>query len=106
MSEVNRNVDFTEILNTPMPEGNDANAETVGDYLIALLSALWTNGSEFSGKRPFGNSGWKGDIEKALIMSNHVSGQFDEDGYIEEVDSETVHRLMEGAIRSLWKGDC
>jgi hypothetical protein len=31
---------------------------TIRDYLRILLETLWEEGEGFSGKRPFGNSGW------------------------------------------------
>lgn len=54
------------ILDCPLEE-NDAYADTVKDYLKALLRALWDEGEGFSGKRPFGNSGWEGDLLDPLI---------------------------------------
>jgi hypothetical protein len=45
---------------------NDADAETVRDYLKALLSKVVEEGEEFSGKRPFGNSGWEDDLRDAI----------------------------------------
>ena len=39
---------------------------TCRQYLCALLAQLWSEGSGFSGKRPFGNSGWEWDILDAL----------------------------------------
>ena len=33
---------------------------TVKDYLKTLLHTLWDEEDGFSGKRPFGNSGWQG----------------------------------------------
>lgn len=50
---------------------NDAGALTVRDYLKALLRRLWLEQEGFSGKRPFGNSGWE-----------------DEDGWIEAIGTE------------------
>ncbi|MBS3648836.1 hypothetical protein KEU06_09480 [Pseudaminobacter sp. 19-2017] len=54
-----------KVLNLKMP-GNDADAETIRDYLKALLKALWAEGEGFSGKRPFGNSGWEYDLYQVL----------------------------------------
>lgn len=53
------------ILNCPMGP-NDAGADTVKDYLKALLGSLWDEGEGFSGKRPFGNSGWEYELIEAL----------------------------------------
>lgn len=96
-----------QVLATPMQEGNDAGAETIGDYLVKLLEVLWDQEQGFSGKRPFGNSGWQGDLEEALIRAGHVEGTFDEDGYIESSDSTTADRLIASAIQELrtaWTG--
>jgi hypothetical protein len=50
-----------EILALPMGP-NDADAENVREYLKALLTELWREGESFSGKRPFGNSGWEREL--------------------------------------------
>ena len=55
-----------EVLDCPMQE-NDSGAYTVKGYLKALLIAVWDEGESFSGKRPFGNSGWDSDILDALV---------------------------------------
>ncbi len=55
-----------EILALPMGP-NDAGVDTVRDYLKALLLRVWTEEEGFSGKRPFGNSGWKNEVYDALI---------------------------------------
>lgn len=54
-----------EILALPMGE-NDADAKTVKEYLKKLLETLWEEGEGFSGKRPFGNSGWEVELEHAV----------------------------------------
>lgn len=60
---------------------------TVKGYLKALLSKLWEEGEGFSGKRPFGNSGWERDLAVPLIQSGYLKGSvdFDEDGYLEDL---------------------
>jgi len=50
-----------KILDIQLPE-NDADAATVRDYLKELLSTVLIEEEEFSGKRPFGNSGWIYDL--------------------------------------------
>lgn len=45
---------------------NDAEADTVREYLKKLLSTVWGDGESFSGKRPFGNSGWEYDLYSTL----------------------------------------
>lgn len=89
-----------EILALPMAQ-NDAEAATIKDYLKALLASLMTEGEGFSGKRPFGNSGWEYDIYAALVRGGAIEGSFDEDGFIEQVDDEEASAIMLKAIDAL-----
>jgi hypothetical protein len=89
-----------EILALPMPE-NDANAPTVGGYLTALLREVWTEQDGFSGKRPFGNSGWDADLMLPLVTAGLITGEVDEEGYLEEYDSTRGHALILRAIDAL-----
>lgn len=54
-----------EILDLPMQD-NDSGASTIRGYLKELLAELWREQEGFSGKRPFGNSGWTWDMLIAL----------------------------------------
>jgi len=93
-----------DILKCPMPP-NDADAATVGEYLSLLLSTLWLQGESFSGKRPFGNSGWHYDVYLALIRAGIVEGVLDEDGYIDEFEYEIqADELILRSIRMMGKG--
>lgn len=87
-----------QVLALPLPPGNDAGAENVREYLLALLSALWREDESFSGKRPFGNSGWQYDIYAALITGGLVSGVVDTRGTVSLIDYETADRLVLAAI--------
>jgi len=80
---------------------NDSGATTIKGYLIALLDTLWEKEEGFSGKRPFGNSGWSHDLYKPLIVAGAVAGKLDSDGYIEEVDAPAANKLIFDAIASL-----
>lgn len=55
-----------KVLTCTMPE-NDAGAATVRDYLVKLLETVLEEGESFSGKRPFGNSGWEWEMPQALM---------------------------------------
>lgn len=73
-----------ELLLVPM-QSNDADAATVGGYLRALLRRVWEEGEGFSGKRPFGNSGWEHELYRALITAGAVvGGSLDTEGYVSE----------------------
>ncbi len=71
------------------------------DYLIALLDELWREGEGFSGKRPFGNSGWDYEVYVGLVKAGAVDGKIDEYGYLEELDEEAGRRLILDAIKAL-----
>ena len=62
---------------------------SIHEYLKRLLLTLWKEQDEFSGKRPFGNSGWDYDLMACLIAHNKILGSIDEDGYIEDCDYHT-----------------
>lgn len=89
---------MSDTLAIPMRH-NDIDAKTVGEYLRALLSTLWQEDEGFSGKRPFGNSGWKWDVYTALVKAGVVPGEFDEElGYLDECDEQAADRLVLAAI--------
>jgi hypothetical protein len=94
-------VDLTAVLNCRMTPGNDAGAETIRDYLKALLTELWREKEGFGGKRPFGNSGWEADVYIALIVGGFVEGSVDEDGYYDGCDEYAADSLIADAIRAL-----
>jgi len=88
------------ILDVKMQE-NDAGAATIRDYFKALLTKVFEESEGFSGKRPFGNSGWEFEIYRALITSGHIKGKLDENGDIEDYDGKTADKLIHEAIVAL-----
>lgn len=93
------NGDGTKTLDVKM-HGNDAKAETVRDYLKALLRELWKKDEDFSGKRPFGNSGWQSEVHYALAKAGFINGEFDEEDLI-DYDEDEANRLIFEAIEAL-----
>lgn len=93
-----------QILALPMGD-NDAGATTIGQYLIRLSQQCWLEEDGFSGKRPFGNSGWSHDIDKALIRANAVHGRLDGDGYIDDIDSQAAVDIIKEAYSLLLNAD-
>lgn len=90
-----------EILDLPMCPGNDAEAATIRDYLKALLSKLWDLDEGFSGKRPFGNSGWKYEVYAALVNAGVVAGRMDGLNSVEEVAQAEADEMIQKAIAAL-----
>jgi hypothetical protein len=74
--------------------------ETIKDYLIDLLLALWRQGEGFSGKRPLGNSGWEYDLYYPLIKADIIDGEI-EDDFIVRVDVVSGNLAIEEAIKQL-----
>lgn len=66
-----------EILAVRM-QSNDARAETIQDYLISLAEEVWFEEEGFSGKRPFGNSGWQGEVILSLVVAGAIPGKVEE----------------------------
>jgi len=77
-----------DLCNLKMPEGNEACVPTLGDYLASLLTELWREKENFSGKRPFGNSGWDYAVYICLHNAGIISLTLDEIGDIETLDSD------------------
>lgn len=95
------------VLALSMPE-NEVNADTIRDYLVALLAALWDEGEGFSGKRPLGESGWKSRLLAPLVAAGMIDGALDDEGYLEYddhyrpvVDRLNGWRLIAAAIQRL-----
>ncbi len=72
------------------PQQNDAGASTVRGYIVALAAAVWAEEEGFSGKRPFGNSGWKHEVLEPML----ASGQFG-------ADEDRLDRMINDAIAYL-----
>lgn len=87
------------ILGLPMNE-NDSGARNVKDYLKELLSTLIKEEESFSGKRPFGNSGWMCVFEEPLVDFRIIGGDPDEKGDIEFDNKERDDALL-AAIEAL-----
>lgn len=90
-----------DVLAIPMKAGNDAGASTIKEYLVKLLSELWREGEGFSGKRPFGNSGWEYELYLPLVTSGAVNGKLDSEGYLEKVDQDAANTLIFEAIGAI-----
>lgn len=77
------------VLDMPIRD-RDSGAKTPRDYFKRLLTTLWREVEEFSGKRPFGNSGWDWDLGIALTKAGYSHDfqklvTLDEDGLVEDV---------------------
>ena len=93
-----------QILDLPLHGDQAAGEETIGAYLLRLLDELWAQGSNFSSKRPLGGSDWQWIIYQHLVAAGWAPGKLDEDGYLEDLERETVmvgDRLIASAIKAL-----
>lgn len=73
---------------------------TLQFYLKNLLIELWKEAEGFSGKRPFGNSGWQYDVYASLIKQGFIEGELDEDGYVDKCDTKKADQEIIKAIAS------
>lgn len=78
---------------------------SIADYFKLQLSTLWEEGEGFSGKRPFGNSGWEGCLEYVLVKHGCIAGKIDEedDEYPEvyDVDRKEYETFVQQMIEAL-----
>ncbi len=72
------------------------------EYFKALVSQVWKDGEGFSGKRPWGNSGWQHDVYEILASEGVVPGRMDEEGkYIECTDVRAADRYILEMIQAM-----
>lgn len=92
-----------EILQTPM-EPNNANAETLWQYLVALQKAVFANRRSIH--MPFGKPHWsKEELVYTLVLHNHVSGTINDDGYVEDYNHVEFVALLESLFDHLFTAD-
>lgn len=84
---------YDEILDAPWNLDNDAGATNLRNYFNQLLMTVWLEGEDFSGKRPFGNSGWENEIYAHLVDIGVVKGEVDSDG-LQCVDQKKADKLI------------
>ena len=84
---------------------NDAGASTIGEYLLKLGYEAWVQEEGFSGKRPFGNSGWKHEVAQSLVLDEVVAGEVLEDGEVDvfSYDMGVVDELVYDAFLEIKK---
>lgn len=80
------------------PLADDSGSRTVRQYLANLLITLWAEKEHFSGKRPFGVSGWQYDIYAAMVKAGLIAGKLDGDEVV-QCDAITADTLILKAIR-------
>ncbi len=91
---------FQEILAVKVNSFCRTGPITIRDYLKKLLKTLWLQQEEFSGKRPFGDSGWTYDLYSPLVQHGFIKGTI-EDGYLEEFDQDHADKLIMELIEAL-----
>lgn len=79
---------------------NQIEAETIGEYLHAIMTKLWDNPDAFGGKRPFGNSGWADELYQPLVRDGLIGGMLDEDGHLYTVDYKAGEAAITLAINA------
>lgn len=67
---------------------------SIKEYFHELLKVLWDEKEGFSGKRPFGNSGWEADIAKCLVKNGFVKGKLDSEGDLQECNWQAVDMFV------------
>ena len=79
----------------------DFGEATIREYLVELGRLVWVEGEGFSGKRPFGNSGWHNEVYAALADGGFIEATFDEDGWLEECDEKHARAIIAACFEAL-----
>lgn len=93
--------EVSNVLDAPL-SGWATEGKNVREFLSLLLVKVWREDEGFNGKRPFGNSGWKSDVYKALVKAGALEGTLDEDGYLDDCDRDAGDELILAAIRDIF----
>lgn len=100
-------LNFDEILDYPYGFEDGEMPNSLREYFQDLLTTLWSKGEGFSGKRPFGNSGWELDIHHCLATQEVLGGKvvLDEDGYVyrTDYDRKAYNKLVFALIEHCFK---
>lgn len=92
------------VLDCPMdPKANDAGASSIREYMALIACEVWRWQDGFSGKRPFGNSGWCWEVYQAVIDRGLVEGVASEDDLTDE-QRRSVDAWVLGAIWLMGRG--
>lgn len=84
---------------------SDAGSQlTVREYFRELLTTLWEEKEGFSGKRPFGNSGWEYEVHIALAKAGFVDlGEWDDECEGHEMATTEQHKAADAYCLELIK---
>ena len=94
--------EFLNFWNCPMDEyGEDAGVDTLGEYFTKLLLAVWDENEGFSGKRPFGNSGWTIDVYYTIAKNGLVKATYDPDWGDYDYDTEEADDYIRNMLSCL-----
>ena len=94
--------ELDEVWNCPtVGEANFGDVDTIGRYIMALGKEVWKHEDGFSGKRPYGNSGWKYGIYISLIEAGLAKGSLDEDGYLNALPDGERERMDGMVLRAI-----
>lgn len=79
----------------------DLGPMTIRSYLKELLFTLFAEGESFSGKRPFGNSGWESDLAAPLVKAGCIAGNVDDEGWADVECSDEYDEFIQKMIDAL-----
>lgn len=108
VKEARKEINYDEILNLRV-EDYDL---TIAEFFESCMMALWMEGESFSGKRPFGNSGWEYDIINALAAGDFIKSKkkiFDGGGFadyteytISDQERKKADKIIKGVIKHIF----
>ncbi len=93
----------SEILNLKFYSEDLSKKVSIKQFFHILLKTVWIEQEEFDGKRPFGNSGWDGDLIKCLVQNKIIEGEIDEYGDPESYSTDSVNNKVIELINEIFK---
>ena len=82
-------------------ESMDIGTVTARAYLKRLLHDLLMKGESFSGKRPWGNSGWEHELAMPLSIAGVIDADIEDERYAYPKDEDDYKAALAALVEAL-----
>lgn len=82
-------------------ESMDIGRVTPRTYMKALLEELLLKGESFSGKRPWGNSGWEHELAMPLCIAGVIEAEIDDERYAYPKNEDDYEKALVALVEAL-----
>lgn len=100
-----KNKEIKDVLNIKF-DSDPFGEISIKGYLLSLLKELWVKKDRFSGKRPFGDSGWEYELYECLAVNNVINADItEEDGAVHDYNKLEADVVILNCIEDLLENE-